>query len=278
MTQITNETADVAEQSTRPRGGQSLRQRLALGIGLPVWTAAGFFLASLLVGLGITLLFQMNLLSGVIGGSVFATTMAALVYTLAIVIVIGAPWKLLGNRTTKDELGLTRLPSWLDIAMAPAGFIVYLLFAGIVLSLVTGVFPGFDADEAQDVGFENLSRSYEYILAFMTLVVIAPIAEELLVRGYLYGKLRKIMPVVGAVIVSAILFSILHIGLIDADGNFALTGLNVALNVLPLGIVLALLREKTGSIWASVLLHMIKNGVAFYFLFVNPAILPTIGG
>jgi len=38
------------------------------------------------------------------------------------------------------------------------------------------------------------------------------------------------------------------------------------------------LREVTGSIWAGTLLHMLKNGIAFYFLFVNPTLLNTIGG
>src|SRR5690606_23846312 len=147
--------------------------------GLPAWTAAGFLLASLLVGLLIALLFQVNLITSV-DSPVFSTTIAALVYALAICIVVGIPWKLLGHRTTKKELGLTRLPSWMDIALAPAGFIVYLLLAYVLLSAVTGVFPRFNADEAQEVGFENLSRYYEYVLAFLTLVVVAPLAEELL--------------------------------------------------------------------------------------------------
>lgn len=278
MVRKRNDDTDAAERQMDSVSDTSARQRVSLAIGLPVWTTTGFLLASLLVSLLITLLLQVNLITPAIDGPVFSTTVAALVYALAIIIVVGAPWKLFGHRTTREEMGLTRFPSWMDIGLAPAGFIVYLLLAGILLSAITGLFPAFNADEAQQIGFENLSRYYEYILAFTTLVVIAPIAEELLVRGYLYGKLRKIMPVAGAVAVSALLFAMLHVGLTDEQGNFAIMQLNVALNVLPLGIVLALLRETTGSIWASVLLHMIKNGVAFYILFVNPALLHTIGG
>jgi len=38
-------------------------------------------------------------------------------------------------------------------------------------------------------------------------------------------------------------------------------------------LVLCTLRIVTGSIWAGVLLHMIKNGLAFYVLFVAPMML-----
>lgn len=277
MIQKRNDTPLVDEQ-TAAVTVMPLGRRVLLAAGLTVWTAVGLYAASLLIELVVTALYKSDLLPGLFEGPVFATTIAFAVYALAVALVVGVPLKLLRHRTTKAELGLTRLPNWMDIGLMPVGFIVYMLLAGILLAVVTGLFPGFDADEAQEVGFENLSHYYEYILAFVTLVVLAPIAEELLVRGYLYGKLRKVLPVAGAAVLSALLFSFLHIGFTDADGNFAIVGLNVALNVLPLGIVLAVLRETTGSIWASVLLHMMKNGVAFYFLFVNPTLIQTIGG
>src|SRR5690606_8601947 len=128
----------------------------------------------------------------------------------------------------------------------------------MLILLTKSLFPSFDAEQVQEVGFDNLSRYYEYALAFITLVVIAPVAEETLVRGYLYGKLRRVTSAAGAIIITSLLFSLMHFQW------------NVALAVLPLGILLAVLRETTGSIWAGILLHMLKNGLAFYFLYVSP--------
>ena len=255
---------NASKEITQEKG--SLGKRALLIVGLPMWVFISFLLASLLVGVAIAFLAQANLLSASIDESILNTTVAAVVYALTLVIVIGVPLRLRNIRTTKDELGLTKLPTWMDLFLAPAAFIAYMIMAALLMTAVSQLIPGFDAEEAQDVGFDSISHSYEYILAFVTLVVVAPVAEEILVRGYLYGKLRKSTSVIVAMLVSALLFSAMHMQW------------NVALNVLPLGIVLVLLREMTGSIWAGIFLHMLKNGVAFYLLFVDPSILNTLGG
>lgn len=256
-----------------------VKRRILRAAGLCLIVLGGFFLANLLVGLVISLLLQVGLLGVTIDNTVFLTVVAALVYVLTLLLVIGVPYKLYATKTTKEELGLLRLPNWSDMMLAPAGFILYMLLAGVLLAAISGLIPSFNADEAQEVGFENLSRYYEYVLAFLTLVVLAPIAEELLMRGYLYGKLRKNMSAVSSIIISAVLFALLHLGFgVSEQGEFAITQWNVALNILPLGVILAALRETTGSIWAGILLHMLKNGVAFYLLFINPSILSTMVG
>ena len=117
----------------------------------------------------------------------------------------------------------------------------------------------------EDVGFRQLNQRYEYILAFTTLIIIAPIAEEILFRGYLYGKLKKFVPIWVAILVTSALFGSIH-------GAW-----NLAIDTFALSIVLCLLRESTGNIWASILLHMAKNGIAFYILFINPTLFTTLG-
>jgi len=243
-----------------------MKQRILASIGLPLWVLTGFILAAFLVGGFDAILRETGILAeDTLDGSLRNAAIAALVYILTLVIVIGVPLKWRNIRTTKEELGLTRLPNWYDLLLAPAGFIVYVLLAGVLTMLVTALFPGFNAEEAQDVGFDNITKYYEYVLAFITLVVLAPIAEEVLMRGYLYGKLRKVTSFAVAMIISSLLFSLMHFQW------------NVAVSVLPLAIVMVALREATGGIWAGILLHMLKNGVAFYFLFINPSFLNTIG-
>lgn len=43
---------------------------------------------------------------------------------------------------------------------------------------------------------------------------------------------------------------------------------NVGVTVFALSVVLCAMREITGTTYAGILTHMIKNGVAFYMLFI----------
>ncbi len=233
---------------------------------LLLWVLFGFVVSYLIVRTVIQVLIQIGTPLAGINPSVFSAITAAGIYSIALSIVIGLPWWLKKRATTKNDIGLTRLPSWLDLGLAPAGFVVYLLLSAIVMYGATRLIPGFNADQAQDVGFTHLTRYFEYLLAFVTLVVVAPVAEEVLFRGYLYGKLRKIVPIWAATTIVSALFGLIH-------GRW-----NVAVDVFVLSIVMCSLREMTGSIWAGILLHMMKNGLAFYLIFINPAILHTIGG
>ena len=43
---------------------------------------------------------------------------------------------------------------------------------------------------------------------------------------------------------------------------------NVGVNVFAMSVVLCGLREITGTIYSGILVHMIKNGLAFYYLYI----------
>ena len=98
----------------------------------------------------------------------------------------------------------------------------------------------------------------------MILVVVAPIAEELIFRGWLYGKLRLLLSSKlsnnASMILSIILVSVLF-GMVHMQWN-------VGVNVFALSVVLCGLREITGTIYAGILAHMLKNGIAFYLLYI----------
>ena len=192
--------------------------------------------------------------------AVLNSLFAALLYLITLALVIGLPWLIKKSHISREDIGLTRLPSWTDIFITPAGLVVYFISSAVLILIITKLFPSFDVNQIQDTGFSQLNERYEYILAFATLVIIAPIAEEILFRGYLFGKLKKFAPVWVAIIVTSVLFGFIH-------GAW-----NLAIDTFALSVILCLLREFTGNIWASILLHMAKNGIAFYFLFINPSL------
>lgn len=235
-------------------------------LGLLLWVAVSFAVAQAFLVLVAAVLVRLGVPLDTISNTMLQTVVAALVYLLTLGIVMGVPWMVRKSGTSKAELGLARLPSWLDIGLAPAGFIIYMLATFVLTTLVTLVVPSFDVSQVQDTGFGNITQRHEYYLAFITLVVVAPLAEEILFRGYLYGKVRKYVPIWLAILLVSALFGAVH-------GQW-----NVGIDVFALSLVLCGLREITGSIWAGVLLHMMKNGIAYYLLFINPSLLSTMGG
>lgn len=235
-------------------------------LALPVWMFIGFFSASFLTSGLFFFLNSIGVNFDSLNSNVLSTVTAAILYIFTLVIVIGLPWLVRKKKTTLKDVGLDRLMSWMDIFITPLGLIVYLILSAFLVYFASKYIPWFDANQAQETGFERLNQQYEFYLAFITLVIIAPVAEEALFRGYLFGNLKNIIPTWVAILVTSLLFGIFH-------GAW-----NVGVDTFALSIVLCLLREITGGIWASILLHMAKNGIAYYILFVNPTLLTTLGG
>lgn len=261
-----NASASPDQPTQQVPTGPSRKRRLLLSIGLPLWVLLGFMLAQALALAAIAGLQAAGVSFDGIDATIFNTVGGVIIYSLAIFLVLGVPWLVKKRPTTRVELGIQRLPTWMDIVWVPAGLIAYLILTAIITVLASSFLTFVDYKQVQETGFTQLIGNTQYMLAFISLVIVAPIAEEVLFRGYLFGKLRKYAPVWVSVLVTSILFGIVH-------GQW-----NVGLDVFALSIVLCLLRVVSGSLWPSIMLHMLKNGVAFYFLFINPTLLSTLGG
>ena len=249
-----------------PSVGLSPFRRVVLMIVMIAWVFVSFMTAQMFISALLWLLNTLNVSLAFVDKTVFESVLAVLIYLITLAIVIGLPWLVKKRKTSLSDIGLNRLPTWTDILMAPAGLVVYFILTTILINLATAFLPWFDSTQAQDAGFSGLNFNYEYILAFLTLVVLAPVAEEVIFRGYLFGKLKKFLPIWVAVVATSLLFGLVH-------GAW-----NLVFDTFALSVVMCLLRQSTGSLWAPILLHMSKNGIAFYFLFINPTLLHTLGG
>lgn len=158
--------------------------------------------------------------------------------------------------TNPDELGVANWPTFVDLGLAPIAYFVYAVVAGTIVNLLS-LLPWFNANEAQNVGFGPVLAGNDRIIAVIALVFVAPIFEEIIMRGWLYGKLRNKFKIPLAIFLTSALFGLLH-------GQA-----NVGVTVFVLSVVLCGLREITGTIWCGILLHMLTNGIAFYFLYVG---------
>lgn len=159
-----------------------------------------------------------------------------------------------------SSIGLGRRPKLNDLLLAVAGFAVFfgiLIVAGILTSFIPDI-----GKEKQDVGFKDLHTNLDQILAFVSLVILPPLGEETLVRGYLYSGLRQFWRFLPAIIISSIFFGLAHLQL----GAGTPLVWAAAIDTFLLAVVLGFLRERTGALYAGMLVHMLNNLIAFFVL------------
>lgn len=85
----------------------------------------------------------------------------------------------------------------------------------------------------------------------LAVVVVAPILEEILFRGWVLPRLMRRFGDVPGFVLTAVGFAALHL---DAP--------QVAPPILALAFALGWLRLRTGSVWPGILAHMLNNGIA----------------
>lgn len=143
-------------------------------------------------------------------------------------------------------------------------YLVYFAVLMIVLSLIAKYAPQINLDQPQDVGFEPTGDPFELYLIFVSLVLIPPVLEELVFRGFMFNGMRRRLGNIGAAVLSSLLFAVAHFQL------------NVGIDTFILGLASAWLFVKTKSIWPSIALHAFKNGVAFVLVFLMPSLGITV--
>lgn len=215
---------------------------------------------------------------GLLTNPVFLTFFISMVlYLLAIAIIVILPSKLAWLKKHFSflvakfrEHGWTGWLKWKELAFGLASVVIYYGLTVLVLSmLVSSGWGGLDQEQALAFSKYDLANRAYWFLALVTFVLITPVVEEILFRGYLYHKLRNynLFPrqktkrrqisfssKLLAAVVTSLLFGLAH-------GQ-----LNVGIDTFILSMVACWTVEMTGSINSAIVLHMIKNAVAFYAL------------
>ncbi len=147
------------------------------------------------------------------------------------------PWRFLGLRRFKPVRG-----ALLALGVVAAGIVVGILYDLLRKAL------GFDPVPTLPPEFTATPLNWA-ALAFLA-VGIAPLAEELFFRGFIFPGLSKRLGYGWGIVISAMLFAIAHLNPASLAPIFIL------------GILLAWLYKKTGSIWPCVLAHCTYNSIA----------------
>ncbi len=187
----------------------------------------------------------------------------ALIFLIEVIIMLAVHWLLKIKKKTFRYIGL-KAPRVVDLIYAVLGLGVYFLSFIAISALVKIIFPSIDFNQEQQIGFETYEQGFSLFLIFFSLVLAVPFVEEVLARGFLYTGLKNGLPKWGAVIVTSLLFALAHLQF--GSGNELLWV--AAIDTFILSLALIYLREKTGGLGAPIMLHMLKNGIAFVLLFV----------
>ncbi len=181
--------------------------------------------------------------------------------------VLAILWLLKKYKVQKKAIGL-RKPRLTDILYGFFGLVIYYPIYLVAVSLLSSLDKSFNANQKQDIGFTSVHGLGPLIVTFISLVILPPIAEEIVFRGYLYGSMKKWLPKIFAAIVTSVIFASAH--LIEGVGGPLWVG---ALDTFILSMVLVYLREKSDGLYASMTLHALKNGLAYYIIYLTPLLI-----
>lgn len=102
-------------------------------------------------------------------------------------------------------------------------------------------------------GYEDVSKALfegNIIIQIITVVIIAPIVEELLFRGLIQKRLCEDMKAKYGILISAFLFAVYHMNVVQGLYAFAI------------GLLLGYTLEKYKTLLAPIIFHMVANGVS----------------
>ncbi len=170
-----------------------------------------------------------------------------------LLIVLLVQWR---RHTPLTALGL-RLPAWPWLAAGlPLCFAVYVLedVGGVIGRIVL---PTANTTN-QCVGIRG-EFGGSAALTLLAVAVIAPISEEIIFRGFTFRWLQGRLPLWGAVLVSAAIFSAAHAGWAEPS---------LFLPIFLGGVLLAYVYAKSRSVWPGVIIHMTINIVGVILILV----------
>lgn len=130
------------------------------------------------------------------------------------------------------------------------------------------VFKIFQVSQVPDqIAVKFLKSTFEnplfFLLAILSIIVLAPLIEETLFRGFLQSYIRKHLGPKQAILITSVCFSLFHYSAGQGLGN-----ISIIFSLFILSLFLGFLYEKQGSILASMVLHGSFNAVSVFNLYL----------
>ncbi len=145
----------------------------------------------------------------------------------------------------------------------PRGILLYLLAlpfivgAGQLVEYTTRALNGIPQHQEVVTRFMEEKSTVAITSMLLFAALFGPFTEEVLFRGFLQPALREAMGTWKAIFLSALLFASVHLNIY------------VFLQIFLLGLILAYLFEKTGTLLAPIFVHMLHNTTTLTYLLLS---------
>jgi membrane protease YdiL (CAAX protease family) len=154
------------------------------------------------------------------------------------------------------DIGLRLRPVWAEVAWGILGYIV-IMPAVILVTIAASRIPGAEDSAIHPIVYELGAPGSSAVLAllFILAAVFAPLTEETMFRGVFFNALAPRLGVAWSIVVSSLVFSILH-------PQLPVGGPAIYL----LGVGFSALYAIRGSLVAPMVAHAINNGATLLML------------
>jgi len=156
----------------------------------------------------------------------------------------------------KDYLQFNILPIKYAIIQGIKGWLTIIPFVLLISLIMNSLIDNQNGSNPLLEIVLNTKSYFSFIILFLTTTVLAPLFEEIIFRGILLPTLSRDFGVVLGIVVSAFIFALAHLSLGEMPPLFIL------------GIGLGITRIASGSLFSSIIMHSLWNGLTFLNLFL----------
>ncbi len=188
--------------------------------------------------------------------SAATTTVASFLGQLAAYIGMGANiyvYCLDRRGLSLRDIGWGRPRTWSWLLAAPVFAVAAYVVGGVFQQVSERLLPNMANGQCINVR-SAFQGPLAFLFAFPVVCIVAPLVEETLFRGLLYGVLSRFAGVALGILMSAVIFSAFHLVLV------------LFLPLMAVGAILAWTYAASKSLWMSALVHGLFNLVGLYAL------------
>lgn len=159
-------------------------------------------------------------------------------------------------KATLADLGFNKTSAKQVIGYTLLGFLIFITFSLLINWLQTSFniqIPGFGEQMQRLPLFGD--GSLNTAIAFLVIVIAAPILEEIIFRSFVYQTMAKYLAKWPAIIAGGFIFAASHLEP------------NVILPLWFLGSIICWIFSRTNSIWPAISFHIFNNALAFFVEF-----------
>lgn len=199
-----------------------------------------------------------RMLTEAIGDGEFMTNLTVIATAVSLVVAVFFYWLLWGRKKTQEDKQyfrekVLRGKVFLMISVATVG----LYFLAILIANIIGFVSPDTMEEYNKM--MDMALGGNVFMAMLAAVLLAPISEECIMRGMIFQNLKKYFSAPAAIVIQAVIFGIFHMNWVQG------------IYVIPVGLALGFLAEKSKSVLPCIYMHMLNN-----FMSIVLALLPEV--